>query len=100
MDIDNMIDEGGYMKEPSEWSLEFAREYANKMNIEWNEETSKMVQLVHDYIDEHAITPAARAIQKIAKKEFGWSSKDLYTNFPNGPKQIAMLAGGMKPSGC
>lgn len=101
MSYENLIDEGGYMTNPDEWSIEFAEWYANKMGIDWsNEIVPQMVQLVHDYIQDHAITPSTRAMQKLAKKNFGIDSKQFYSLFPNGPKQVAMLAGGMKPSGC
>jgi len=100
MDYAELKNEDGYMVDPSKWSKEYAEWRATELDIELTETHWHIVNLFREFIEEKGITPSSRIAQKEAKKRFSLDSKGFYTLFPNGPKQVAMVAGGIKPSGC
>lgn len=100
MDYASMKNEDGYMVDPSTWTEDYAEWRATDLGIEMTDEHRKIVALFREFIEENGITPSSRVVQKEAQKRFGIDSKQLYTLFPNGPKMAAMVAGGIKPSGC
>ncbi len=100
MDYAELKNEDGYMVDPSKWSKEYAEWRAAELDIELTEKHWHIVDLFREFIGEKGITPSSRIAQKEAKKRFGVDSKGFYALFPNGPKQTAMVAGGIKPSGC
>ena len=100
MDFSHLMNDDGYMSTPEQWTEDYATWRAAALNIELTEKHWEIVNLFRELITEKAITPSARIAQKEAKKRFGLDSKGFYALFPNGPKQAAMLSGGIKPSGC
>jgi len=100
MNYAELKSEDGYMVEPSKWSKEYAEWRATDLDIDLTEAHWDIVKLFREFIEDKAITPSSRVAQKEAKKRFGLDSKGFYALFPNGPKQVAMIAGGIKPSGC
>ena len=100
MEFASLMNEDGYMADPNAWSEGYAKWRAEALNIELTEQHWEIVNLFREFIVDKAITPSARIAQKEAKKRFGLDSKGFYSLFPNGPKQAAMLSGGIKPSGC
>ncbi|RKZ41203.1 MAG: sulfurtransferase TusE [Gammaproteobacteria bacterium] len=100
MDYVELKSEDGYMVDPSQWSKEYAKWRMTDLEIEITENHWNIVNVFREFIEEKGITPSSRVAQKEAKKRFGVDSKGFYALFPNGPKQVAMVAGGIKPSGC
>jgi len=100
MDYSTLKSEDGYMVDPSQWSKEYAAWRATDLNIELTDDHWNLIDLFREFIEEKGLTPSSRIAQKEAKKRFNLDSKGFYTLFPNGPKQVAMVAGGIKPSGC
>lgn len=100
MSFKEMQTSDGYMKDPADWTPEYAEWCADELGITLTEEHWNVINLFREYITEKAITPSSRIAQKEAKKRFGLDSKGFYSLFLNGPKQAAMIAGGIKPSGC
>jgi len=100
MDYGALKNEDGYMVDPSKWSEEYAKWRAQDLGIELTDVHWGIINLFREFIVDKAITPSSRIAQKEAKKRFGVDSKGFYALFPNGPKQAAMVAGGLKPSGC
>jgi len=98
--FENYMTEDGYMKDPSKWSERYAMWRSQCLNIELTEAHWDIIRLFREYISEKGITPSSRVAQKEAKKRFNIDSKTFYMLFPNGPKQVAMITGGIKPSGC
>ena len=100
MDYAALKNEDGYMVDPSQWSEDYAKWRAQDLGIEMTEMHWNIINVFREYIVDKAITPSSRIAQKEAKKRFGVDSKGFYALFPIGPKQAAMVAGGIKPSGC
>jgi len=99
MNYENLKSDDGYMTEPSQWSEEYAQWRMEDMGIIPTEMHWNIIQWMRNYMDEHSITPDQRTMLRKAGKQIGYSSKEFYELFPNGPKQAAMAAGGTKPSG-
>jgi TusE/DsrC/DsvC family sulfur relay protein len=100
MSHETLKNDDGYMTDPSNWTLEYAKWRADDLGIEMTEQHWDIVALFREFIEDHSITPSSRIAQKEAKKRFSLDSKGFYRLFPNGPKQAAMVSGGIKPSGC
>lgn len=94
--MEQYIGDDGYITDPSVWNEQYAQLSADQLDIEMTGEHWDIIQKFRDYINEYNSTPSAR----IALRKFGVDSKQFYALFPNGPKQAAMIAGGIKPSGC
>ncbi|MBT5229146.1 MAG: TusE/DsrC/DsvC family sulfur relay protein [Methylococcales bacterium] len=100
MSFETQMNEDGYMMDPAGWTEAYCEWRAEGLNIALTDAHWEIVNLFREFIIDKAITPSARIAQKEAKKRFGLDSKGFYSLFPNGPKQAAMISGGIKPSGC
>jgi tRNA 2-thiouridine synthesizing protein E len=100
MNYAELKNEDGYMINPNDWSKGYAQWCAGELKINLTEIHWNIINLFREFIEDKAITPSARIAQKEAKKRFNLDSKGFYTLFPNGPKQVSMISGGIKPSGC
>ncbi len=90
----------GYMLDPGTWTEGYAGWRATDMDLELTPPHWNIINMFREFIADKAVTPSSRVAQKEAKKRFGIDSRGFYGLFPSGPRQVAMLAGGIKPSGC
>lgn len=100
MSFSELKSDDGYMTDPSQWSDSYAAWRMQEMGISANETHWNIIRWMREYMDKYSITPDQRTMLRKAGKELGYTSKEFYILFPNGPKQAAMIAGGTKPSGC
>lgn len=100
MSYAELKNEDGYMVDPSQWSEEYAAWRAEDLGITLTDTHWNIIHMFRHFISDKGITPSSRVAQKESKKKYGIDSKGFYQLFPNGPKQVAMIAGGIKPSGC
>ena len=91
------LDDAGYLKDFSQWSVEVARALAERDGIELTEEHLKVIRIVRAYYDKHKVAP----ILTLVSKQCDMSYKELHRLFQKQPgKRAAKLAGLPKASGC
>jgi tRNA 2-thiouridine synthesizing protein E len=92
------IDEQGFMQETAKWNEDIARAYAGKENVnELNPDHWKVINYLRSYYLTNGICPMIRRLVK----ETGFSLKQLYDLFPEGPAHSACKwAGVPKATGC
>ena len=92
------VDEQGYMQEPDKWNEEIAREYAFKENVkELTPDHWKVINYLRSYYLANGRCPMIRAL----KIETGFTLKQLYDLFPEGPASSACKWAGLpKATGC
>jgi tRNA 2-thiouridine synthesizing protein E len=92
------LDDDGYLKNPSDWSEEMAKELASEEGIsELTDQHWAVINLMRKEYLEKGDAPSIRRLTK----ESGVPVKDLYQMFPKGPaKKAARIAGIPKPTGC
>jgi len=100
MNYAELKNDDGYMADPSQWTEGYAEWRMGDMEIVPTDMHWSIIRWMREYMDNHAITPDQRTMLRKAGKIIGYTSKEFYELFPNGPKQAAMVAGGTKPSGC
>jgi TusE/DsrC/DsvC family sulfur relay protein len=92
------VDEHGYMQETDEWNEDIARAYALKEGItELTPDHWKALNYLRSYYLANGICPMIRRLTK----ETGFTLKQLYDLFPEGPANSACKWAGMpKATGC
>jgi dissimilatory sulfite reductase related protein len=92
------IDDQGYLQDPSKWSEAVARAYAAKEGInELTENHWKVINYLRDYHSANGVCPMVKRLVK----DCGFTLKQLYDLFPEGPANSACKWAGMpKASGC
>lgn len=100
MSFEMLKSEDGYMTDPSKWSEDYAKWRMESMGIVPTEMHWNILRWMRNYMETYSITPDQRTMLRKAGKDIGYTSKEFYELFPNGPKMAAMCAGGTKPSGC
>lgn len=107
VEIDGRVletDEGGYLQNQSDWSIEVAIQMASEDGIELTDNHWEVINFLREYYDEFKIAPAVRILTKAMAKKLGrekGNTRYLYKLFPEGPaKQACRYAGLPKPTGC
>jgi TusE/DsrC/DsvC family sulfur relay protein len=92
------VDEHGFMQEPERWNKGVAAAYATLEGVgELTGDHWKALNYLRDYYLKNGICPMIRRLVK----ETGFTLKQLYDLFPNGPANSACKwAGVPKPTGC
>lgn len=98
------LDPEGYLVEQSAWSKPVAEMLAADEGLVLTDEHWELIDVVRDFYQRYAMTPAMRPLVKATKKALGeekGTSIYLMTLFPGSPpKRIARLAGLPKPTNC
>ena len=98
------VDEGGYLKNISNWSPAVAEAMAARDGTELTPEHWEVINFLREYYEDYRIAPAVRVLTKAIGKSMGkakGNSKYLYELFHCGPaKQACKYAGLPKPTGC
>ncbi len=90
------INDDGYLNDPTQWTLEIAREIAREEDIEL---TDKHLSVI-DYLRDQYNNDARLSIRRIGKSGLV-SIKEFYQLFPGGPlKKASRIAGIPKPASC
>lgn len=93
-----MVNDEGFMTNPSEWNKEIAVELAKEEGIE---ELTAAHWKVIDFCRESAKTSGKAPTLRTITNGAGVSTKELFTLFPKGPaKKVAKISGLGKPEGC
>jgi len=92
------VDEHGYMQETGKWTEDVARAYALKEGVtELTADHWKALNYLRSYYLANGICPMVRRLIK----ETGFTLKQLYDLFPEGPANSACKWAGMpKATGC
>jgi len=95
---DFVVDEDGFLEDPTIWNDEVAACFAETEGItDLTEDHWKVIRYLRDYYLQFGIAPMIRKLCK----ETGFSLKYIYELFPSGPaKGACKLAGLPKPTGC
>jgi tRNA 2-thiouridine synthesizing protein E len=96
------IDEAGYLRDPADWSREFAEHVARAEGIDATETHWQIVAFMRDYLDEHGIAPDSRFtikfLAKIKELDKTTARRKLFEIFPYGyVKQACKMAGMKQP---
>ncbi|NOX41743.1 MAG: TusE/DsrC/DsvC family sulfur relay protein [Alphaproteobacteria bacterium] len=96
------IDEAGYLRDPADWSREFAEHVALQEGIEATETHWQIIAFMRAYLDEHGIAPDSRFTIKFLGKTNGldktMARRQLFDIFPYGyVKQACKMAGMKQP---
>jgi dissimilatory sulfite reductase related protein len=92
------VDEHGFLQETDKWNKEIARAFAMKEDInELTEDHWKVIDYLRNYYLANGMCPMVRRLVK----ESGFTLKQLYDLFPEGPANSACKWAGIpKPTGC
>jgi TusE/DsrC/DsvC family sulfur relay protein len=92
------IDEQGYLQESNRWNEDIAQAYAVKEGVgELTPDHWKVINYLRSYYLANGICPMIRRLVK----DSGFSLKQLYDLFPEGPANSACKWAGMpKATGC
>ncbi|MBN2383441.1 TusE/DsrC/DsvC family sulfur relay protein [bacterium] len=92
------VDEDGFIQDPTRWNEKIATALAQRENVpELTENHWKLIHFLREYYLEFNIAPMVRRLCKAT----GFSLKEIYELFPNGPaKGACKVAGLPKPTGC
>ncbi len=93
-----IVDEDGFLEDPSIWSEQVADCFAETEGIsELTDEHWKVINYLNGYYKQFGIAPMVRKLCK----DTGYDLKKIYELFPSGPaKGACKLAGLPKPTGC
>lgn len=96
--IELEVDEHGFMQEADKWNEDIARAYALKENVtELTPDHWKALHYLRSYYLTNGICPMIRRLTK----ETGFTLKQLYDLFPEGPANSACKWAGIpKATGC
>lgn len=92
-------DKEGFLLNPSDWDQTVAQEIAQELDIELNERTWEIVEMVRDHYEARQSVPEARTILKELARRHGKEKatrKYLYQLFPYGYGQQACKIAGMR----
>ena len=92
------VDDKGFLQEPEVWNEDIARAYAALEDItELTEDHWTIINYLRDYYLKNGICPMIRRLTKTT----GFSLRQLYELFPEGPANSACKWAGIpKPTGC
>lgn len=91
----------GFLENFLDWQETLARELASKENLALTEQHWQIIQFVRDFYTQYQYSPIQRLIVKqMQSLQADFSSIDLQTLFPKGPRQICLIAGLPKPARC
>ncbi|NIM93067.1 MAG: TusE/DsrC/DsvC family sulfur relay protein [Anaerolineales bacterium] len=92
------VDEKGFLLETEKWNEDIAIAYAALEGVtELSEDHWTVIHYLRNYYLENGICPMVRRLTRVT----GFSLKQLWTLFPNGPANSACKwAGVPKPTGC
>lgn len=93
------IDEEGYLVDPSTWSEDVARDFAERENIQLTENHWDAIRFMREYYAEHQIAPDVRHVTKHLSERLGPGSRNIvFELFPYGyVKQACKIAGMKRP---
>ncbi len=92
------IDAEGYLVDPTNWSVEWARATAVAMQIEMTEEHWDVLRFMRGYFEEHQVAPDARFVMRYLSETRNAPRNRLFELFPYGyPGQACKLAGMRRP---
>ncbi len=93
------IDEEGYLVDPSTWSEDVARDFAEQENIQLTENHWDAIRFMREYYAEHQIAPDVRHVTKHLSERLGPGSRNIvFELFPYGyVKQACKIAGMKRP---
>ena len=94
--VDVMLDDEGFLADPSQWTEEMAVELARRENIEpLTDRHWKVIRFMRSEYLAKGTGPTVRVLGKTS----GVSIKELYQLFPKGPaKMAAKIAGKLTPA--
>lgn len=92
------VDERGFIQDANQWTEDIAKAYASKEGIsQLTENHWKIISYLRKYYLANGICPMIRQLTK----ETGFTLKQLYDLFPEGPANHACKWAGIpKASGC
>jgi TusE/DsrC/DsvC family sulfur relay protein len=92
------VDEQGFMRETEKWNEEIARAFAAKEGVnELTENHWKVINYLRNYYLANGVCPMVKRLIK----ESGFTLKQLYDLFPEGPANSACKWAGIpRASGC
>lgn len=96
------VDEAGYLRDPSDWSPDFAEAVAEKDGLELTELHWRVLTFMRNYLDEHGIAADARFAIKFLAQTLDLDKHDakhkLFELFPQGyVKQPCKISGMLQP---
>ncbi len=92
------LDVEGYLVDPSEGSVDWARATADAMNITLTDEHWEAIEFMRTFYDEHQVAPDARFVMRHLSETRGATRNRLFELFPMGyPGQACKIAGMRKP---
>jgi len=99
-----MVDEKGYLLDPSVWERSVAEHMAKHDGVDLTEDHFAVIDIFRDYFRQYEIEPPMRALVKLVAERMGeekGSSRFLYRLFPEGPTiQACRYAGLPRPLSC
>ena len=90
------VDSEGYLISSADWSEAWAREAAQRENIDLTEEHWEALRFMRAFLEEHQIAPDARFVMRHITKLRGAGRNRLFELFPYGYVQQACKIAGMK----
>lgn len=96
--IQPLVDNEGYLVDPSEWTEDWARNAARSMNIVLTPQHWEAIRFMRRYYDEHQVPADARFVIRHLQETLGASRNRLFELFPYGyPGQACLIAGMRRP---
>jgi tRNA 2-thiouridine synthesizing protein E len=96
--VDVEVDEGGFFRDPEQWTEDMAPELARREGID--PLTPAHWQVLRFMRSEYFAKGTGPTVRMLGKSS-GVSVKELYQLFPKGPAKVAArIAGIPKPRGC
>ncbi|MCA8868816.1 MAG: TusE/DsrC/DsvC family sulfur relay protein [Rhodobacteraceae bacterium] len=93
-------DEGGYLTDPNNWSMEFAEHVAAEESITLTPDHYEVIDFMRRYNDEHGVMADARFVLKFLAERYKTdkpgSRKEMFRLFPYGYVRQACKIAGMK----
>ena len=97
----HLFHENGFLKNPADWSEAMGTALAEKQGLQLTEAHWKVLRFARDFFQRYSYTPIQRLIVKdLQKTDANASSLRLQQLFPEGPRQICLIAGLPKPARC
>lgn len=92
-----VVDEEGFMADPSQWSEDMAPALAEAIGIELTDEHWQVIRFLREDFAAQGETPTIRRVSTAG----GVDTKRLFQLFPKKPaKKMSYIAGLPKPHGC
>jgi tRNA 2-thiouridine synthesizing protein E len=98
------LDKNGYLADPSIWTIEIAKLFAEQDQLVLTDDHWQVINYVRNFYNEFNKSPSIRPLVKYLAKQLGeekGNSIFLMMLFPGGPaKQATKIAGLPKPARC